>query len=89
MCASGSIPLCECMTVWLEAWWKISQEDIDCLANLSGFNENAEAKAVPSPACFSSRIKDAGIAICHLRGRILFYTAGFGNELKGVGIRWR
>ena len=31
-----------------------------------------------------ARIKDAGIAIRHSRGRILFYTAGSRNELKGV-----
>ena len=34
---------------------------------------------------FSTRIKDAGIAIHHSRGRILFYTAGSGNGLEGVG----
>ena len=33
---------------------------------------------------FSTRIKDAGIAIRHSRGRILFYTAGSGNGLAGV-----
>ena len=32
----------------------------------------------------STRIKDAGIAIRHSRGRILFYTAGSRNGLKGV-----
>ena len=30
----------------------------------------------------STRIKDAGIAIRHLRGRILFYTAGSRNGLE-------
>ena len=34
--------------------------------------------------CSSTRIKDAGIAIRHSRGRILFYTAGSRNELDGV-----
>ena len=34
---------------------------------------------------FSTRIKDAGIAIRHLRGRILFYTAGSGNGLERLG----
>ena len=34
-------------------------------------------------AC-STRIKDAGIAIRHSRGRILFYTAGSRNELERV-----
>ena len=34
----------------------------------------------------STRIKDAGIAIRHSRGRILFYTAGSRNRLKEVGI---
>ena len=33
---------------------------------------------------FSTRIKDAGIAIRHSRGGILFYTAGSGNGLEGV-----
>ena len=33
---------------------------------------------------FSTRIKDAGIAIRHSRGRILFYTAGSRNGLEGV-----
>ena len=32
---------------------------------------------------FSTRIKDAGIAIRHSRGGILFYTAGSRNGLKG------
>ena len=32
----------------------------------------------------STRIKDAGIAIRHSRGRILFYTASSRNELEGV-----
>ena len=32
----------------------------------------------------STRIKDAGIAIRHLRGRILFYTAGSRNGLERV-----
>ena len=35
----------------------------------------------------STRIKDAGIAIRHSRGRILFYTAGSRNGLEGVGER--
>ena len=34
----------------------------------------------------STRIKDAGIAIRHSRGRILFYTAGSGNGLEGVEV---
>ena len=34
----------------------------------------------------STRIKDAGIAIRHSRGRILFYTAGSRNGLKGVDV---
>ena len=33
--------------------------------------------------CSSTRIKDAGIAIHHSRGRILFYNAGSGNGLEG------
>ena len=33
----------------------------------------------------STRIKDAGIAIRHSRGRILFYTAGSRNGLEGLG----
>ena len=33
---------------------------------------------------FSTRIKDAGIAIRHSRGRILFHTAGCRNGLKGL-----
>ena len=32
----------------------------------------------------SARIKDAGIAIRHSRGRIFFYTAGSGNGLERV-----
>ena len=32
----------------------------------------------------STRIKDAGIAIRHSQGGILFYTAGSGNGLEGV-----
>ena len=32
----------------------------------------------------STRIKDAGIAIRHSRGGILFYTAGSRNGLEGV-----
>ena len=42
----------------------------------------------PSPFVsmpLSTRIKDAGIAIRHSRGRILFYTAGSGNGLEGRG----
>ena len=35
----------------------------------------------------STRIKDAGIAICHSQGYIHFYTAGFRNGLKGVDNR--
>ena len=35
-------------------------------------------------AIFSTRIKDAGIAIRHSRGRILFYTAGSRNGLERV-----
>ena len=35
--------------------------------------------------CSSTRIKDAGVAIRHSRGRILFYTAGSSNELEGIG----
>ena len=31
-----------------------------------------------------TRIKDAGIAIRHSQGRILFYTAGSRNGLKGL-----
>ena len=34
---------------------------------------------------FSTRIKDAGIAIRHLRERILFYTAGLRNEFGRCG----
>ena len=34
-----------------------------------------------------TRIKDAGIAIRHSRGRILFYTAGSRNGLEGVAGR--
>ena len=34
---------------------------------------------------YSTRIKDASLAIRHSRGRILFYTAGSRNELEGVG----
>ena len=33
---------------------------------------------------FSTRIRDAGIAICHPRGRILFCIAGSRNELERV-----
>ena len=33
---------------------------------------------------FSTRIKDAGIAIRHSRGRILFYTAGSRNGVERV-----
>ena len=33
----------------------------------------------------STRVKDAGIAIRHSQGRILFYTAGSKNELAAVG----
>ena len=40
---------------------------------------------VPSVLELSTRIKDAGIAIRHLRGRILFYTAGSRNGLERVG----
>ena len=36
---------------------------------------------------WSTRIKDAGIAMRHSRGRILFYTAGSRNGLEGVGGR--
>ena len=36
---------------------------------------------------FSTCIKDAGIAIRHSRGRILFYTAGSRNGLEGAGSR--
>ena len=32
----------------------------------------------------STRIKDAGIATRHSRGRILFYTAGSRNRLEGL-----
>ena len=32
----------------------------------------------------STGIKDAGIAVRHSRGRILFYTAGSRNGLKGA-----
>ena len=32
----------------------------------------------------STRIKDAGMAIRHSRGRIRFYTASSRNELEGV-----
>ena len=35
---------------------------------------------------FSTRIKDAGIAIRDSRGRILFYTAGSGNRFEGTGV---
>ena len=35
-------------------------------------------------APLSTRIKDAGFAIRHSRGRILFYTAGSTKELEGV-----
>ena len=34
----------------------------------------------------STRIKDAGMAIRHLRGRILFYTAGSRNALEGMEV---
>ena len=33
----------------------------------------------------STRIKDAGVAIRHSQGRILFYTAGSRNGLEGLG----
>ena len=33
---------------------------------------------------YSTRIKDAGIAIRHSRGYTFFYTAGSGNGLEGV-----
>ena len=33
---------------------------------------------------FLARIKDAGIAIRHSRGRILFYTAGSRNRFEGM-----
>ena len=33
---------------------------------------------------FSTRIKDAGIAVRHSQGRILFYTAGSRNGLEGL-----
>ena len=36
----------------------------------------------------STCIKDAGIAIRHSRGRILFYTAGSRNRLEGNGHWW-
>ena len=32
----------------------------------------------------STRIKDAGITICHSRGRILFYTAGSRHGFEGM-----
>ena len=35
--------------------------------------------------CFSTRIKDAGVAIRHSRERILFYTAGSRNEFVRCG----
>ena len=34
---------------------------------------------------FPTRIKDAGIAIRHLRGRLLFYTAGSRKGFEGLG----
>ena len=47
------------------------------------------ALTIPDPSTnvleiFSTRIKDAGIAIHHSRGRILFYTAGSSNGLEGL-----
>ena len=38
-----------------------------------------------SDSISSTRIKDAGVAIRHSQGGILFYTAGSRNGLEGVG----
>ena len=38
-----------------------------------------------APPQYSTRIKDAGIAIRHSRGYTFFYTAGSRNGLEGVG----
>ena len=35
---------------------------------------------------YSTRIKDAGIAIRHSRGRVFFYIAGSRNESEGVAL---
>ena len=50
---------------------------------------NTRDEATQNKYCFSdnslsTRIKDAGIAIRHSRGRILFYTAGSRNGLEGM-----
>ena len=47
------------------------------------------SRAASTPLEMSStRIKDAGIAIHHSRGRILFYTAGSGTGLEWVVALW-
>ena len=38
-------------------------------------------------SCFSTRIKDAGIAIRHSRGYTFFYTAGSRNGFEGFDNR--
>ena len=47
------------------------------------FSKETGARTCPGAFGLSTRIKDAGIAIRHSQGRILFYTAGSGNGLEG------
>ena len=57
--------------------------DLPCLSRLCNARESIICR-------YSTRSKDAGIALRNLRGRILFYIAGSRNGLEGVdsGGRW-
>ena len=55
----------------------------ELLAHWAGDSPAAALGYTFSQDLLSTRIKDAGIAIRHSRGRILFYTAGSGDGLEG------
>ena len=55
--------------------FSVFQLQDDCSDNIS---------ILSSSVFLSTRIKDAGIAVRHSRGRILFYSAGSRNGLEGV-----
>ena len=67
---------------WPDGIGKGFARGVNTSRSFQGLNKNC-SKPMPNKP-FSTRIKDAGIAIRHSRGGILFYTAGSRNGLERV-----
>ena len=77
-------------STFVDGFWTVEEGALaaDLITNLHSTLESLDVSYLLC-MILSTRIKDAGTAIRHSGERILFYTAGSRNGLKGVDIGGR